>query len=85
MPMGSFHAETGMLRYIGRGLYALDRDEGGTWRLDLWTSAPRLVGHRVHIEGRRSGFDLLDVDRIWAEGSPRPVKLRERVAGWFGR
>lgn len=83
MPMGSFHAETGVLRYIGHGLYALERDEGGTWRLDLWIGPPRLVGRRVHIEGTRAGFDLLNVDHVWAEGTPRPATLRERIACWM--
>ncbi len=63
MPRGTLHVETGILRCDGRG-YLLERDGGGTWRLDLPGSGNGFIGQRVTVEGIRSGFDLLDVTRI---------------------
>ena len=69
MPMGSQHEETGWLNENG-GQWVLRRDEGGRWRLDVgfWMArrTRKLLGKRVRIVGKRSGFDLLDVDRIEA-------------------
>jgi hypothetical protein len=40
-------------------------DGGGVWQLDApWSAAKRHCNQRVTVEGTRSGFDLLDVDRI---------------------
>jgi len=43
-------------------------DDGGVWQLDVgWEwNARRSVGRRVTVEGVRSGFDLLDVYRLYA-------------------
>ena len=59
--------ETGILR-PGQWGYALETDGGGMWQLDLSGSARHYLGRRVTVEGRRSGFDLLDVHRIWPVG-----------------
>lgn len=69
MPMGTRHDETGWLN-DDNGQWLLRRDEGGRWRLEVgllmtWRSR-KLVGKRVRIVGKRSGFDWLDVERIEA-------------------
>ena len=46
-----------------RGL-VLEADGGGEWALDAPASAVKLIGLRVVVEGVRSGFDRLDVERI---------------------
>jgi hypothetical protein len=63
MPMGTTHDETGLLLREA-GSLVLRRDDGGRWRLDAGRSAERLLGQRVRVQGIRSGFDLLDVQRI---------------------
>lgn len=63
MPMGSRHCVTGMLMQSARGL-VVEVDGGGTYALDAPGSARKLLGQRVTVEGTRSGFDRLDVDRI---------------------
>jgi len=67
MPLGSEHRLTGILLNTTNG-FSLDVDGGGSWRLDLRDDrkARRLLGLRVVVNGRRSGFDLLDVDRLEA-------------------
>ena len=63
MPLGSRHEETGRLLRRGHEL-VLERDDGGTWRLDAPWSAQRLVGRRVAVAGIRDEFDLLAVERM---------------------
>lgn len=65
MPRGSRHDETGRLREE-RGQFTLDRDAGGSWRLDVQRGAKQLVGRRVRVVGTRAEFDLLDVTAIEA-------------------
>ena len=84
MPRGTRYALAGTLRWTRFG-YALEMDDGGVWRLDVGSGVKRLIDRAVRIEGIRSGFDLLDVQRIWAEGDLRPASLRERLAAWFSR
>ena len=65
MPRGTRHTLTGTLRWTRLG-YALEMDDGGVWRLDVgwgW-KARRNLDRRVTVEGVRSGFDLLNVDRF---------------------
>ena len=69
MPKGTWHVETGILRARQWG-YALERHDGGMWQLDVPGSARRYLGMRVTVEGRRSGFDMLDVHRIWPVDRP---------------
>ncbi|RHW18229.1 hypothetical protein D1610_07045 [Sphingomonas gilva] len=63
MPVGKRYRLTGLLLNSRRGL-VLEVDGGGTWLLDVGRKAKPLIGQRVTVEGARSGFDLLDVDRI---------------------
>ena len=42
----------------------LRRDDGGRWRLNADAKADALLGCRVRVRGMRSGFDLLEVQRI---------------------
>ncbi len=67
MPRGTIHRETGVLRRAPIG-YALEMDGGGRWLLDIKGSTRKLIGKRVTVEGRRMGFDLIFVDRIWIDG-----------------
>ncbi|WP_093087156.1 DUF5818 domain-containing protein [Sphingobium sp. AP50] len=63
MPRGSRHDLTGIL--IDNGFYPILRvADGGDWRLDVSDCFRQLLGHRVRGLGTRSGFDMLDVDRI---------------------
>ena len=57
---------TGILRRSSHGLFALETDDGGIWRLDVGWSlrARRLVDRRVTVIGTRADFDLLDVDHL---------------------
>ena len=68
--------------------YALETDGGGIWQLDMPGSARRYLGMRVTVEGRRSGFDLLDVHRIWPVDRPTKGLIHRwsslRRAGHFG-
>jgi hypothetical protein len=48
-----------------RGLI-LEVDDGGVYALDADRGARKLLGHRVIVEGVRSGFDRLDVEWIGA-------------------
>ncbi|GEM_PF-2393956 len=53
----------GMLQ--GEGLHPFLRmADGGVWRLDISLRFQHLLGQRVHIVGRRSEFDIIDVERI---------------------
>lgn len=45
-------------------MLVLQRDDGGRWRLDVGRRAESLLGRRVRVQGRRAGFDLLDVQQI---------------------
>jgi hypothetical protein len=62
VPLGSFHAEDGLL-LRQRGWLILQRDDGGRWRLEI-DDAEHMLGQRVRVEGIRSGFDVLEVKRI---------------------
>jgi hypothetical protein len=61
--LGSKHDETGLLLQE-LGVLILRRDDGGRWRLDAVGGAERMFGQRVRVQGVRSGFDVLDVQRI---------------------
>ena len=55
--------ETGMLLRVGGG-FALKRDAGGLWRLDLHRTPVDLVGKRVRVIGIRTGEDRVDVEGV---------------------
>ena len=63
MPRGTHHRLTGRLMETQRGL-VLEMDDGGSFELDTNRSARKLLGMRVTLEGTRSGFNLIDVERI---------------------
>lgn len=63
MPRGSKHDEQGLL-LRERGFLILRRDDGGRWRLEADPEAEQFLGQRVRIEGVRTGFDLLSVERL---------------------
>ena len=69
MPTGSRHDETGLL-LTDQDQLVLQRDGGGTWRLDtprkIGRLAVQLTGRRVRITGIRADFDLLDVESMTA-------------------
>ncbi|MGI4877882.1 MAG: DUF5818 domain-containing protein [Janthinobacterium lividum] len=46
--------------------FALAVDDGGCWQLDVrdYRATNTLLNRRVTVNGRRSGFDLLDVETI---------------------
>ena len=46
------------------GFLALQRDQGGSWRLSAELDVYKLAGQRARPEGVRIGFDVLDVKRI---------------------
>ena len=60
MTAGDAIDETGMLLRDGGG-FALQRDLGGRWRLDLARVPVDLVGKRVRIVGVEAGPGLVDV------------------------
>lgn len=85
MPKGQFYALTGILQRAdlllpSYGLYAIKLPNGSGWYLDIRRRADHLVGRTVHIEGERWEFAIIDVNRIWAEGDPRPLFWPERLA-----
>ncbi len=55
--------ETGMLLRVGGG-FALKRDGGGLWRLDLHRTPVDLVGKRVRVIGVRTDADGVDVEGV---------------------
>lgn len=84
VPKGQSYALTGTLwrsaLMPSYRLYVLDLPDGGGWLLDTPRNVDHLIGRRVHIEGTRWDFVIINVDRIWAEGEPRPLLWRERLA-----
>ena len=72
MPSGSRHRLTGILLSSRRGP-VLRVDDGGVYALDLDRDVTRLFGHRVTIDGLRSGFDRLDVEWIGSALDPLPA------------
>lgn len=52
---------------LGEGPYpTLRMADNGEWRLDISGRYQHLLGRRVRITGRRSEFDMIDVDYIEA-------------------
>jgi hypothetical protein len=65
MPRGEPLDLIGVL--LGEGPYPpLRMADGAEWRLDISGRYRRLLEQRVRITGRRSEFDMIDVDRIEA-------------------
>jgi Protein of unknown function (DUF5818) len=82
MPKGTKHKETGILRRATLG-YALEMDGGGRWLLDIKGSVRKLIGKRVTVEGKRTGFDLIYVDRVWFDGKPWRFGIWKRAELWL--
>lgn len=63
MSIGSKHHMVGVLRTSPLG-YELQERNGGVWELEfgLFSRPSRFVGRRISIEGRRAGFNLIEVD-----------------------
>jgi len=74
MPLGTYHEETGTLRWTKLG-YALETDGGGVWQLELsWTCrASAKVNRRVTVEGIRNGFDMLAIKSLRL-ADPQPTR-----------
>ncbi|MBK6720361.1 MAG: hypothetical protein IPG62_10930 [Sphingomonadales bacterium] len=62
-----------------RLLYLLSTHDGAQWLLHTSRRVDRLLGRDVCIEGTRSDFATIDMERIWAVGGPRPMFWRERL------
>jgi hypothetical protein len=60
MAMQRRHRLTGQLMNSVRGLL-LKIDDGDIYALDADPDARTLLGHRVTVEGLRSGFDRIEV------------------------
>lgn len=87
MPRGSRQRLTGLLR-PGKLGPVLQIDGGGGWRLDCDRPYTHLMGRRVIVDGIRSDFDLLSVERIWQHGMPEPAprtSILTSILRMFGR
>lgn len=58
-------------------------DGGGQWMLDINGSVRKPIGKRVTVEGKRMGFDLIHVDRVWLEGKLSRRSWWNRLNYWF--
>jgi hypothetical protein len=63
MPIGTHHRVSGVLLASRRGPI-LQVDDGGVWAIDTHRSITAFLGQRVTVEGRRAGYDLLEIDWI---------------------
>ena len=87
MPRGTRHRLTGLLR-PGKLGPVLQIDDGGEWQLDCDRHYAHLLGSRVVVDGVRSDFDLLSVERIWQHGTPEPAprtSILTTILRMFGR
>ena len=76
MPIGTRHTISGILCWDNRNsIHRLEIDGGAVWFVDLPRRGWRMTGQHVTVEGTRSGFNLLDVDRIWSGAGPPPPRL----------
>ena len=63
MPLGSRHREEGVLLRDGNSVI-LQLDDGGRWRLEPSAEVEQDLGRRVQVEGVRSGFDVLTIEKL---------------------
>jgi hypothetical protein len=63
MPLGAWIDETGLVLKDGHRTI-LRVDDGGEWQLDLRWRHGDPVGTRVRVQGKRSGFNLIDVEKL---------------------
>ena len=85
MPRGTRHVVTGTLRRSTLGP-VVEMDDGGRWQVDIDGRWRRHLGRRVRIEGVRTGFDLLAVERMIVEddGGRSPAPPVRGWRQWFG-
>jgi hypothetical protein len=63
MGRGVNHELTGVL--LANGLLPMLRvDDGGEWRLDISGRYRHFLGKRVRVAGKRSEFDMINVEKI---------------------
>jgi Protein of unknown function (DUF5818) len=84
MPKGSQYVVAGQLRR-GKHGYELEVEGGGFWVLDIWRNPEKMLGATVRVRGLRSGFNLLDVSKIWYADDPEPLTILERMRNMVGR
>lgn len=63
MPLGATVQEAGLVLQDGHRTI-LRVDDGGEWQLDLRWRHGRPLGRRVRVKGKRSGFNVIDVDEL---------------------
>ncbi len=63
MPRGDWIDETGLVLRDGHRMFLRVAD-GGEWQLDLLWRHGNPVGQRVRVQGRRCGFNLIDVETL---------------------
>jgi len=73
--IGSRIDESGTLLRVAGG-FALRRDLGGRWRLDLRRTPVDHVEKRVRITGTLVGDDLVEVDGVAPEIAAAPAERR---------
>ena len=67
-------------RPIGLVLIA---DGAGEWELGHSRAARKLIGQRVEVAGRRTGFGELSCEQVWREGQTPPRKLIFTLEIWI--
>ena len=61
----------------------LTADGGGEWELGHSRAARKLIGQRVEMAGRRTGFGELSCEQVWREGQTPPRKLTLGFENWI--
>ena len=62
MPKGAPVDVTGILKMDGYDEYILDMDHGAFWTLDISSKAKKHLGARLHVKGKRIGFNRISVE-----------------------
>jgi hypothetical protein len=81
MPLGSREDVTGRLVRLGP-FWALRTRDGGQWRIDGPARLDRLVGQSVRLQGTRTGYDWLTVDRAL---DPATGQTLSALLPWYRR
>ena len=67
MPSGPRHTLTGTLGWDERNyIHVLNMDGGGYWFVDMPGRTNHLIGRKVTVQGVRSDFNMLGVERLLA-------------------
>ena len=85
MPRGTRHVVVGTLRMTRLGP-VVKMAGGGRWQVDIQGRWRRHLGRRVRVEGVRTGFDLLAVERmiVEEEDSAVPAPPGRGWRRWLG-